>query len=256
MAFMRQSFHRNRPVANTESPHPQAVSDGYPRWPRRADYSCFCAYIGCALQPNRSQYLLVFALLAAGILGCAADTITLNSERIARKFGNYGLELIENTDNIRVSNLYSMEANGRVCRTFAVVGISREIDPSFAAEHAQILEGASIGAVFKRNGWSIQKHHQYIGEMTIGMQATRLARVMRLKPPATVAVHNYMLTVSKDGSAFDYAIITEVHHPDYLTISTLWAIYGSEFSGDNNRKDTQQILELVRSKFRDSMYSG
>jgi hypothetical protein len=208
------------------------------------------------LQPIRTRHLLVFTLVTAGILGCAAETSSLNSERIARKFGNYGLEVIENTDNIRVSNLYSRDANGRICRTFAVVGISREIDPSFAGEHAQILEGASIGAVFKRNGWYIEKRHQYIGEMTIGKQATRLSRVMRLKPPTTVAVHNYMLTVSKDGSAFDYAIITEVHHPDYLTISTLWAIYGSEFSGDKNRKDTRQILELVRSKFRDSQHSG
>ena len=208
------------------------------------------------MQPNRPQYLLVFALLAAGILGCATETTSLNSERIARKYGSYGIEVVENTDNVRVSNLYSKEANGRICRTFAVVGISREIDPSFAAEHAQILEGASIGAVFKRNGWNFEKRHQYIGEMTIGKQATRLARLMRLKPPATVAVHNYMFTVSKDGSAFDYAIITEVHHPDYQTISVLWAVYGSDFSGDKSRKDTRQILEIVRSKFRDSKHSG
>ena len=230
--------------------------DGYLWWPRAADYFWFSGYIGCALQSNRPQYLLVFALLAAGILGCAAESTTLNSERIARKFGSYGAEVIENKKNIRVSNLYSMEANGRICRTFAVVGISREIDPSFAVEHAQIVDGASIGAVFKRNGWSIEKRHQYIGEMMIGKQATRLARVMRLKPPATLAVHNYMLTVSKNGSVFDYAIITEVHHPDYLSLSTLWAIYGSDFSGDENRKDTRQILELVRSKFRDTIHSG
>lgn len=229
---------------------------GAPPGPSSADYSRFCAYIGCALQPIRTRHLLVFTLVTAGILGCAAETSSLNSERIARKYGSYGLEVIEKTDNIRVSNLYSRDANGRICRTFAVVGINQEIDPSFAAEHAQILEGASIGAVFKRNGWNIEKRHQYIGEMTIGKQATRLSRVMRLKPPTTVAVHNYMLAVSKDGSAFDYAIITEVHHPDYLTISTLWAIYGSEFSGDKNRKNTRQILELVRSKFRDSKHSG
>ena len=207
-------------------------------------------------QPLAFSRLTAILVLCFVTLSCASSSAELNSERIARKYGSYGVEVIENTDNIRVSNLYSMEANRRVCRTFAVVGISREIDSSFAVEHAQILEGASIGAVFKRNGWNIEKRHQYIGEMTIGKQATRLARVMRLKPPTIVAVHNYMLTVSKDGSAFDYAIITEVHHPDYLTISTLWAIYGSEFSGDKKRKDTRQILELVRSKFRDSKHPG
>ena len=207
-------------------------------------------------QPLAFSRLTAILVLCLVTLSCASSSVELNSERIARKYGSYGVEVIENTDNIRVSNLYSMEANRRICRTFAVVGISREIDPSFAVEHAQILEGASIGAVFKRNGWHIEKRHQYIGELTIGNHATRLARLMRLKPPATAAVHNYMLSVSKNGSAFDYAIITEVHHPDYLTISTLWAVYGSEFSGDKNRKDTEPILELVRSKFRESKHSG
>ena len=149
-----------------------------------------------------------------------------------------------------------MEANGRVCRTFAVVGLSEEIDSALAAEHAHILEGGSIGAVFKRNGWSIEKRHLYIGEMPIGQQAIRLTRLMRIKPPATTAVHIYELAISKDGKSFDYAMIAEVHHPDYLTIAGLWSIYGGEYSGDKSRKDARQILALVRSKFRDASYSG
>ena len=229
---------------------------GAPPGPSSADYSRFCAYIGCALQPIRTRHLLVFTLVTAGILGCAAETSSLNSERIARKFGSYGIEVIEYKENIRVSNLYSLEPNGAVCRTFAVVGTATEIDPSFAAEHAQILEGGSIGAVFKRAGWRIEKRHQYIGEMPIGGQATRIAGLMRLKPPATLAVHIYLLTISKKGSTFDYAMIAEVHHPDYQSVAVLWAVYGSEYSGDRNRKNARQILELVRGKFHDTMHSG
>ncbi len=202
---------------------------------------------------SRLTEIVVFCLVT---LSCASSAVELNSERIARKFGSYGIEVVENTDNIRVSNLYSMEANGAVCRTFAVVGIGDEIDPSFAAEHTQILEGASIGAVFKRAGWRIEKRHQYIGNMAIGKQAARIAALMRLKPPATLAVHIYMLTISKRGSSFDYAMIAEVHHPEYLTVAVLWAMYGNEYSGDRNRKDARQILELVRGKFRDTMHSG
>lgn len=235
---MRQSFHRSESEANTESPH-------------AADYLRAAAYIELTLPPKHPQSLLMFGLIVAAILGCATDTVTLNSERIARKFGSYGIEVIENEDNVRVSNLYSREPTGRVCRTFAVVGISREIDSSFAAEHQKIIEGGSIGAVFQRNGWKINKRHQYIGEMAIGKQAGRLIRLMRLKPPAMLAVDIYMLSVSKNDRSFDYAVIAEVHHPDYLTVATLWAIYGDEYAGGRDRRDVRPILELVRAKFRD-----
>lgn len=201
----------------------------------------------------RLTAIVVFCFVT---LSCAGSSVELNSEHIARKFGSYGIEVVENKDNVRVSNLYSLEANGPVCRTFAVVGIGDEIDPRFAAEHTQILDGASIGAVFKGAGWRIEKRHQYIGDMAIGKQATRIAGLMRLKPPATLAVHIYMLTISKRGSSFDYAMIAEVHHPEYLTVGVLWAIYGSEYSGDRNRKDARQILELVRGKFRDATHSS
>ena len=198
------------------------------------------------------------AIIALGFvaLSCVSNSLELNSERIARKFGNYHVEVIETTDKLRVSNLYSVEPAGPVCRTLAVVGLTDDIDDDFAAEHAEILDGGSIGAVFRRNGWIIEKRHLYIGEMQIGRQATRVKRLMRLKPPATTAVHIYLLTVLKDGSSFDYAMIAEVHHPDYLTVGGLWSLYGSEYSGDNNRKDVRQILELVRGKFRDSSHAG
>jgi hypothetical protein len=149
-----------------------------------------------------------------------------------------------------------LEAGVAVCRTFAVVGIGTEIDPAFATEHAQIVEGASIGAVFQRNGWDLVKRHQYIGEIRIGTQAGRLAGLMHIKPPATLAVHIYVLSVSGKGRSFDYAMIAEVHHPDYLTISALRAIYGTEYSGDKNRRDARQLLELVRSKFRNGSHLG
>ncbi len=207
-------------------------------------------------QLNATRRLVATVVLCFAALSCASDSVQLNSERIARKFGNYHVEVIENTNNIRVSNLYSIGPTGRVCRTFAVVGLTDEVDAFFAAEHAQILDGGSIGTVFKSNGWTIEKRHLYIGEMSIGQQAIQLTRLMRLKPPVTTAVHIYVLAISKNGSSFDYAMIAEVHHPDYLTITGLWSVYGSDYSGDRNRKDARQILELVRSKFREASDSG
>lgn len=199
---------------------------------------------------------IAILVLCFATLSCASDSVELNSERIARKHGNYGIDVIENKENTRVSNLYSLEAGRRICRTFAVVGLSDEIDPSFAAEHVRIVDGGSIGAVFKRNGWSIEKRHLYIGEIPIGQQAVRLTRLMRIKTPATLAVHLYVLEISKGGNSFEYAMIAEVYHPDYLSLPVLWSMYGSEYSGDKNRKDARQILEHVRKKFRESTYSG
>ncbi len=204
----------------------------------------------------QARHLITIILLCFCAVSCVSDAVQLNSERIARKFGNYHLEIIENKENIRVSNLYSMGPAGKVCRTFAVVGLSEDIDTSFAAEHATILDGGSIGAVFRLNGWGIEKRHLYIGELRIGSQAIRLTRLMHVKAPARLAVHIYVLAVSKNGSSFDYAMLAEVHHPEYLTMTDLWSLYGGEFSGDEARKEAGQILHLVRGKFRDAWTSG
>ncbi|MFQ6005856.1 MAG: hypothetical protein ACE5OQ_10160 [Woeseia sp.] len=204
----------------------------------------------------RTVKLSFLATLAIGVVACVAESPALNSERIARNYGSYGIVIIENKDNIRVSNLYSHEAAGPVCRTFAVVGLTDTVDAAFADEHALITAGGSIGAVFRHSGWDISKRHRYIGEMPIGEKATRLVRLMRIKPPATLAVHIYVLAVSKGERSFDYAMIAEVHHPDYLTTGKLRSIYGSGYSADTNRSNAKPVLVLLRGKFRDPLVQG
>jgi hypothetical protein len=204
-------------------------------------------------------------LLAAGMLlayagcclsSCAAGPEPLNSERIARKFGSYGLELVENENNIRVSNLYSTESGLRICRTFAVVGLTDSVDPSFTGVHERIIRGGSIGSVFRTHGWEVGKRHLYIGEIGIGRQAKRLTDLMQIEAPATLAVHIYTLWVSRDGKSFDYAMIAEVHHPDFQTIADLWSAYGGDYSGEQNRRNAASVLTIVRQKFRPAQYSG
>ncbi len=228
---MLSSFHCGGPVAN-------------------AEYPWISGYIGSDLRTHLQKR----RLLAAGILlihviaGCTADSTTLNSERIARKFGNYGIEVIESTANIRVSSQYSENSAGPTSRTFAVVELPSQIDAAFATEHASIVGGGSIGAVFKSHGWGIGKYHQYIGEIEIDSTSTRITALMHLVPPEFAAVHIYLFTISKDERTFEYATIAEVHHPDYLTATELRSIYGKQYSGAENRAEVRQVLDLVKSK--------
>jgi hypothetical protein len=228
---MPSSFHRGGAVANTEYP-----------W--------ISGYIGSDLRTHlqKRRFLAAGLLLIHVIAGCAADSTTLNSERIARKFGTYTIEVIESTENIRVSSLYSEGPAGPTSRTFAVVELPSQIDAAFATEHASIVAGGSIGAVFKSHGWGIGKYHQYIGEIAIDSKSIRIAALMHLELPETAAIHIYRFTISKDERTFDYATIAEVHHPDYLTATELRSIYGKQYSGAENRAEVRQVLDLVKSK--------
>ena len=147
----------------------------------------------------------------------------LNSERIAARFGNYGIEVLASDPRERVSNLYS-EANGeRTCRTFAVVRYPAALDPSLAAEHDAIVRGGSIGAVFAAHGWQVQKTNLRYFEIDA---PGRVAGLMRVAAGTRLAAHAYELDVAKAGRMFQYALLVEIHHPDYLKRDDLQAIYG------------------------------
>jgi hypothetical protein len=147
----------------------------------------------------------------------------LNSERIAARFGNYGIEVLASDPRERVSSLYS-EANAeRTCRTFAVVRYPAAIDPALAAEHDEIVRGGSIGAVFTAHGWQVAKTNLRYFEIDA---PERVARLMRVATGTRLAAHAYELDVARDGRTLQYALLVEIHHPDYLKRDDLRAIYG------------------------------
>jgi hypothetical protein len=148
----------------------------------------------------------------------------LNSERIEREFGSYGVDVLESDDRVRVSSLFSREGARRICRTFAVVRYPDAVAPAFAAEHAEILAGGSIGAVFAARGWRVRKTHLHYGEVTA---SPRLADLMSIAARTTLALHVYVLTIVKPGAELDYASIVEIHHPEYLRREELAEIYGA-----------------------------
>jgi hypothetical protein len=146
----------------------------------------------------------------------------LNSERIAAEFGSYGVAVLEEDSDARVSNLFSGAGEQRICRTFAVVRY-RPGDPAFREEHASIVAGGSIGAVFAAAGWEVRKTHVSIGTVSA---TRRLGTLMRIEPGTLLAVHVYALDVAKGGRTLEYAALAEIHHPDYLTHDEVVEIYG------------------------------
>lgn len=205
----------------------------------------------------RSAVLLGVATLVAGAALCSSDAAAqatatapsrvetagrqlLNSERIAAGFGNYGIEVLASDSRERVSNLYS-EANGqRTCRTFAVVRYPATIDPALAAEHDEIVHGGSIGAVFAAHGWRVEKTNLRYFEIDA---PARVAALMHVAPGRRLAAHAYELDVVKDGRSFEYALLVEIHHPDYLQRDDLPAIYGAADASGHEAA----VEELIRA---------
>jgi len=175
--------------------------------------------------------LAVTALAAIGAdpaLAQRAERELLNSERIAEEFGSYGVEVLEQSDGLRISNLYSAEADLRTCRTFAIVRYPSNVDPVVANEHAAILAGGSIGATFAEHGWEVRKTHLFFGEQEA---SARLAELMRIARGTRLARHIYVLDVAKGDQVIEYAALIEIHHPDYLTLADLVRIYGPATTG-------------------------
>lgn len=180
--------------------------------------------------PSRAIYWTVWVALAA-LGACQTAPVSdgvelLNSERIRLQFGSFGIEVLGADESLRVSSLNSLEGGSPVCRTFAVVAYPARIDPALQEAHVRIVDGASIGETFAELGWSIEKRHRYFGEIRSIESYPRVAGLMGLEVPADAAIHVYVFSASRDGRAIEYATITEVHHPDYLGLRELEALYG------------------------------
>ena len=86
---------------------------------------------------------LIFALALSAQLSAQESSTTspeaasrplLNSERIAQEFGSYGVAVLESDDRVRVSNLYSLRGETKICRTYAVVYYPDATDAAVSVE--------------------------------------------------------------------------------------------------------------------------
>jgi hypothetical protein len=188
--------------------------------------------------------LLVASVAASG--GAQPPRELLNSERIAARFGSYGIEVLTQDDRLRTSTLFSSDGDVRTCRTFALVRYPSRVDPALAAPHAAIVAGGSIGATFAAQGWEVRKTHLDYSEIEA---SPRLASLMRIEEKTPLAEHVYVLDVAKDGRVLEYAALVEIHHPDYLRIGDLATLYGAPDSVA--RRDlVNELLAIAAAQIR------
>ena len=184
-------------------------------------------------------------VLAAALSASAMESELLNSERIERRFGNYSIEVIAEQAGVRRSNLYSVEENGPVCRTYAVVQFEDQSSVDVSAEHSRVMAGGSIGAVFKENGWEIVKDTLYVGEISSVAAESNVGRLMVLEDQHDLALHIYRLSLRKEDVTINYATIVEAHHPDYLTQADLTRLYPTNDETVLDDGDIARYSELV-----------
>ena len=184
-------------------------------------------------------------VLAAARSACVVESELLNSERIAAEFGSYGNEVLSSANGIRRSSLYSGAGDDRVCRTYAVVRFD-DVPANIANdEHARILAGSSIGAIFKANGWEVYKETLYVGELALPADELRVRELMCLDEVRSVALHVYRLYLRKDSQVIEYATILESHHPEYLSRTALEKLYVVDAPTRLSENELIQVSELV-----------
>ncbi len=174
-----------------------------------------------------SMHLTTFppAVLAAVLSACATEPVLLNSERIEHRFGSYGIEVLASEAGLRRSSLYSLEGDLPTCRTYAVVRFVDQLDDHYREEHAKVLAGNSIGAIFRSHGWDVHKQTIYIGSLALPADSTSIADLMRITGPRDLAMHVYQLLLVRNEHSFEYATIIETHHPEYLSENDLHELY-------------------------------
>jgi hypothetical protein len=171
---------------------------------------------------SKSYYSLFFLVFTGSpLLVACAPAPPLNSERIAQRYGNYGIEILQSGSQGRLSSLYSVSDGQKTMRTLALVEFTAADDPHLVREHQRILAGESIGAVFKEEGWHIDKISLRYCLAPLDLQSMPELSRMRLKHPATLATRTYVFSVRKGKTSINYATITEFHHPDYLQAADL-----------------------------------
>ncbi len=199
--------------------------------------------------------------LAVAFGACAGAPQPLNSESIAARFGNFGIEILAHeavpgSAAVRRANLYSTHDGTRICRTYAVTRFNQRVPGLIAEEHARVLAGGSIGATFKAGGWQVSKATRYLGEIDAASAGPAVTSLMRLAGEPVLAMHVYRMWLIKDSQAIEYATIIEVHHPDYLDLAALAERYPAGMAPDPAPQQVELWRALIAGSAKGPSASG
>ena len=187
------------------------------------------------------------SVLAAILSACATESVNLNSERIGKRFGSYGIEVLASEAGLRRSSLFSFDGDTATCRTYAVVQFVEQLDERYNDAHSKVLAGNSIGATFKDDGWDVRKKTLHIGTIRLPEQRTSVGDLMRLTGAHDIALHAYQLVLAREEVELEYATILEAHHPEYLLARDLRDIFESATDATLPSAELAQLSELLFS---------
>lgn len=185
------------------------------------------------------------AVLAVVLDACESEPVLLNSERIEQRFGSYGIKVLPGDAGLRRTSLFSRRGDVSVCRTYAIVRFAEQVEGWIREEHAKVLAGNSIGAIFRSHGWTVHKQTTYIGRVELPARKTSLGQLMKIDGRADLALHVYQLLLARDDLAFEYATIVETHHPEYLSESNLLELYDFDKSTALSPRAVSDLVALV-----------
>ncbi len=185
------------------------------------------------------------SVLAAVLSACATESVILNSERIEKRFGGYGIDVLASEAGLRRSSLFSLDGDTATCRTYAVVQFAEQPDDRYDDAHSRVLAGNSIGETFREDGWGIRKSTIFVGNTRLPDRPTEIAALMRLTGAHDLALHVYQLVLVREEIALEYATILEVHHPEYLTVAELRELFDDDATAPISAGEFARLTDLV-----------
>ncbi|MGI9236479.1 MAG: hypothetical protein ACR2QZ_03740 [Woeseiaceae bacterium] len=185
------------------------------------------------------------AALAELHSACETEPALLNSERIEQRFGSFGIAILPAEPGLRRSSIFSRHGDSQICRTYAVVRFAEQPVEWYREEHAKVLAGNSIGAIFRSHGWDVHKQTLHIGSLTLPDKGSSIAKLMQLGNKRELAMHVYQLLLVRREQVFEYATIVETHHPAYLTETDLNDLYEFDASTVLSSATTSELTSLV-----------
>ncbi len=207
------------------------------------------------LKQFKFRYLCFFLLLIEASI-ISADEPILNSERIEKKFGSYGIDVVKNSNEMRISFLFSYDkqnSNKKLYHTLAIVSYHNKSDLRHL--QTQIDKGASIGSTLKEGGWSVRKEHIQIDQISTSINPI-LDKWLDFKKNQKLAIHSYKLIIVKKNLVLDYADIIEIHHPRYIPLTELKLMYSIKSANISNQNIDNMIgKHLADESIKSAIYS-